>query len=141
MPWTKNDYPPSMKNLEENVRLKAIDIANAMVADGYDEGRAIPIAINQAKEWVGDATKSEIKDLKKKDITDHEKSETSSAHLQDADIVVQYDHDESVWKVISKGAKKADSVHETKKSAQSRAEEIADKRDSDTIIKKKKDTE
>ncbi len=141
MPWTKNDYPPSMKNLEEEVRIKAIDIANAMVADGYDESRAIPIAINQAKEWAEDATEKEVKDLRKKDITDHKKSEDSSAHLQDSDILVQYDHDEKVWKVISKGAKRADSVHETKKSAQIRAEEIADKRNSDTIIKKKKDTE
>lgn len=140
MPWTKTDYPPSMKNLEEKVRLKAIDIANAMVVDGYDESRAIPIAINQAKEWAKDATKKEVSELKKKDITDHEKSENNSVHLQEADVIVQYDHEENVWQVISKGAKKADSIHDTKKSAQIRAKEIADKRNSKRIIKNKKDT-
>ncbi len=30
---------------------KAIEIANAMVDEGYEEGRAIPIATSQAKEW------------------------------------------------------------------------------------------
>ena len=55
MPWTKDDYPDAMKNLNEYARLKAIDIANAMVEDGYKEKRAIPIAINQAKEWHEDA--------------------------------------------------------------------------------------
>lgn len=140
MPWTKNDYPPSMKNLEEKVRLKAIDIANAMVADGYDESRAIPIAINQAKEWAEDATRKEVKELKKKDITDHEKSEDSSAHLQDADILVQYNHEEEVWEVISKGAKRADSLHDTKKEAEERGKEISEKRGSKLIVKKKEDT-
>lgn len=53
MPWSKNDYPASMKNLEEDVREKAIEIANALVTDeDYEEGKAIPIAIDKAKEYV-----------------------------------------------------------------------------------------
>lgn len=51
MPWSMKDYPQSLKNLEEPVRKKAIEIANAMVDEGYEEGRAIPIATSQAKEW------------------------------------------------------------------------------------------
>jgi len=51
MPWTKTDYPNSMKNLDERVRNKAIEIANALLEDNYEEGRAIPIAISQAKTW------------------------------------------------------------------------------------------
>jgi len=51
MPWTYKDYPVSMKNLDPLVRRKAIDIANALVDDGYDDERAIPIAISQAKTW------------------------------------------------------------------------------------------
>ena len=35
---------------------KALEIANKMVQEGYEEGRAIPIAINQAKEWKKNAT-------------------------------------------------------------------------------------
>ncbi len=51
MPWTTNDYPDSLQNLNENVREKAIEIANALVDDGYGEGRAISIATAQAKDW------------------------------------------------------------------------------------------
>lgn len=51
MPWTKKDYPESMKNLSEIVRNKAIEIANALLDEGYDEDRAIPIGISQAEKW------------------------------------------------------------------------------------------
>lgn len=51
MPWTTSDYPVSMKNLDSDVRDKAIEIANALLHEGYDEGRAIPIAISAAKKW------------------------------------------------------------------------------------------
>lgn len=33
MPWTKTNYPVSMKNLSVKVRTKAIQIANAMLHD------------------------------------------------------------------------------------------------------------
>jgi uncharacterized protein YdaT len=33
------------------IRNKAIEIANALLADGYEEGRAIAIATAQAEEW------------------------------------------------------------------------------------------
>ncbi|MDO3409497.1 DUF2188 domain-containing protein [Saccharibacillus sp. CPCC 101409] len=51
MPWNKQDYPQSMKNLDARVRNKAIEIANALLGDGYEEGRAIAIATSQAEEW------------------------------------------------------------------------------------------
>lgn len=50
MAWTKDDYPTSFKNLDEYTRLKEIDIANAMVEDGYNEEQTIPIAISQARD-------------------------------------------------------------------------------------------
>jgi uncharacterized protein YdaT len=40
-----------MSNLPLVIREKAIEIANALLAEGYDEGRAIRIAIVQAKRW------------------------------------------------------------------------------------------
>jgi len=49
MPWDKNNYPDSMKNLDKDVREKAIETANALLDDGMKEGRAIAIAISQAK--------------------------------------------------------------------------------------------
>jgi uncharacterized protein YdaT len=56
LPWNQNYYPRSMTNLSPEVRLKAIEIANALLEEGYEEGRAIRIAIAKAKEW---ATKRE----------------------------------------------------------------------------------
>lgn len=58
MPWTKNDYPDSFKNLEPDVRNKAIEIANALLREGTEEGRAISIATAKAREYVhGDEAK------------------------------------------------------------------------------------
>lgn len=50
MPWNMKDFPASMKNLDKLTRKKAIDIANALLDEGYPDSRAIPIAIDQAKE-------------------------------------------------------------------------------------------
>ncbi|MBS4195203.1 DUF2188 domain-containing protein [Lederbergia citri] len=54
MPWSKHDYPDSMKHLPERVREKAIEIANALLEDDKDEGRAIAIGIAQARKYFGD---------------------------------------------------------------------------------------
>ena len=51
MPWNEGHFPRSMANLPPWVRAKAIEIANALLQEGYDEGRAIRIAIAQAKRW------------------------------------------------------------------------------------------
>ena len=51
MPWSPDRYPPAMMHLAPEVRNKAIEIANALLAEGYPEGRAIAIAIAQAKQW------------------------------------------------------------------------------------------
>jgi uncharacterized protein YdaT len=51
MPWNAASYPASMKNLLPLVREKAIEIANALLTEGMDEGMAIRVAIAKAKEW------------------------------------------------------------------------------------------
>jgi uncharacterized protein YdaT len=51
MPWDEDRYPASMSHLPARVRRKAIEIANALLEEGYDEGKAIRIAIAKAKEW------------------------------------------------------------------------------------------
>ena len=51
MPWTADRYPVSMRRLPSFVRLKAIEIANALLDEGHDEGQAIRIGIAKAKEW------------------------------------------------------------------------------------------
>ena len=40
-----------MANLSPAVRDKAIEIANALLSKGYEEGKAIRIAIAQARRW------------------------------------------------------------------------------------------
>ncbi len=40
-----------MQHLSEVTRIKAIEIANALLAQGMDEGKAIRIAIVKSKEW------------------------------------------------------------------------------------------
>ncbi|HBZ71935.1 MAG TPA: hypothetical protein DEP35_20290 [Deltaproteobacteria bacterium] len=56
MPWTPLRYPPAMEALPEPVREKAIEIANALLEEGMDDGRAIRIAIAKAKEWAARRT-------------------------------------------------------------------------------------
>jgi len=51
MPWTEQRYPPSMRHLAPLVRQKAIDIANALLDEGMEEGMAIRVAIAKAKQW------------------------------------------------------------------------------------------
>jgi len=51
MPWTPERYPVAMRRLPLRVRLKAVEIANALLDEGHDEGRAIRIGIAKAKEW------------------------------------------------------------------------------------------
>jgi len=51
MPWNMERYPPAMRHLAAPIREKAIEIANALLARGEDDGRAIRIGIAQAKRW------------------------------------------------------------------------------------------
>jgi uncharacterized protein YdaT len=51
VPWTPQRYPASMSHLPVPVRRKAIEIANALLAEGMEEGKAIRIAIAKAKQW------------------------------------------------------------------------------------------
>jgi uncharacterized protein YdaT len=67
MPWSKGDYPQSLKNFEPRIRNKAVEIANALLKDGYEEGRAIAIATSQAKEWAEDHSVHKNRDDREED--------------------------------------------------------------------------
>jgi uncharacterized protein YdaT len=75
MPWTKNDYPASMKNLPTEVREKAIEIANALLEESeMDEGIAIATAISRAKDWAanrGMEIEPTAEDAKTTDVKEH----------------------------------------------------------------------
>ena len=69
MPWTKRNYPDSMKNLPAPVRNKAIEIGNALIEESdMDEGIAIATAISRAKEQLLDPDayrRSRVRDLER----------------------------------------------------------------------------
>jgi len=54
MPWNSVHFPVSMRHLSQVAREKAIAIANALLAEGMNEGKAIRIAIAKAKSWACD---------------------------------------------------------------------------------------
>src|SRR5688572_6654843 len=75
MPYTKDRYPNSMKNLPVNVRNKAIEITNALLKEGeMEEGIAIATGVSCAKDWAanrGLRIESTSRNSKSKDIKEH----------------------------------------------------------------------
>ncbi len=70
MPWTKANYPASMKHLPSEVRHKAIEIGNALLEERkMEEGIAIATAISRAKDWAAEHGKK-IENTKTSKITD-----------------------------------------------------------------------
>ena len=51
MPWYNGDYPPSYKNQPVKIREKAVEIANAMLEEGEEEGIAIATGLKRAREF------------------------------------------------------------------------------------------
>ncbi|GGF28383.1 hypothetical protein [Flavobacterium limi] len=49
MPWYNGDYPPSYKNQPIAVREKGVEIANALLTEGAEEGVAIATGLKQAR--------------------------------------------------------------------------------------------
>jgi len=49
MPWYHGNYPPSYKNQPVKLREKAVEIANALLEDGAEEGVAIATGLKQAR--------------------------------------------------------------------------------------------
>lgn len=127
MPWNTNDYPASMKNLENPVKKKAIDIANAMLDDGYPEERAIPIAIEQAKKWKENHSDHEVKGYKKhgnpvKRDKGHDKYESNPERMKETEHVKSH---KDGWQVKSSNAQRASNIYKKKADAVNRGEEIA----------------
>ena len=51
MPWYNGDYPPSYKNQPVKLREKAVEIANALLKEGVEEGIAIATGLKRAREF------------------------------------------------------------------------------------------
>lgn len=137
MPWDTTDYPSSLKNLDVEVRKKAIDIANAMVDEGYEEGTAIPIATEQAKEWYENASqqeKNQVKNMSDKQLRERGSNESKSRPelLDKKELVIKRDKG---WAVKAEDAKKASNVYDKKEDALKRAKEIAQNKGTKVEIK------
>ncbi|WP_028550188.1 DUF2188 domain-containing protein [Paenibacillus sp. UNC451MF] len=130
MPWRKNDYPVSMKNMEPRERNKAIEIANALLDDGYEEGRAIAIATAKAKEWNADHPQHSRNESEHRSVQDHSSS-FSNFH------VVPYDDG---WAVKEEGREKIRLQTETKAEAVDKAREWASDSNKSAIIHRKDGT-
>lgn len=50
MPWYNGDFPPSYKNQPVKLREKAVEIANALLEEGAEEGIAIATGLKRARE-------------------------------------------------------------------------------------------
>jgi uncharacterized protein YdaT len=115
MPWTKNDYPNSMKNLPDAVRNKAIEIGNALLEEKHmDEGIAIATAISRAKDWAAEHGEK-VDNPEKSKITD------VKIHGQDR-VVIPY---ENKWAIKIEGREKVEKVFHTKQEAISQARQEA----------------
>lgn len=113
-----------MKNLEKTTKKKAIDIANALMEEGYQEGQAIPIATEQAKEWYDNASKQERADyLAEGNVTEHDhRYSNNPALLDENEMVIKHDDG---WAVQAKHAKKAAKVFDRKDEAVTFARKVA----------------
>lgn len=123
MPYTRRDYPASMKNLIPEIRYKAIDILNAILDEKkMDISYAIPTAISRAKDWAANRNKTIPPSS-----TDHKK------HGEDVHVLPHV----KGWAVKKDKAKRASNVFNKKMEAVSRARNMAKKNNSSLIIHRK----
>jgi uncharacterized protein YdaT len=102
MPWTKKDYPDSMKNLPEKAKEKAIEIANSLVDEGYVDERAIAIAISRAKEWFSNRGESTSSDITHHLVPDNDQWVLKSLKSDDQ---ISFDTKEDAMEAIKKQSK------------------------------------
>ena len=123
MPYTINDYPNSMNNLPEEIRIKAIDILNVLLEKkDMDENIAIPISISRAKDW---ASNRDV--IIPKTETDQK---THGANI----YVSPYNKG---WAVKEEKALKISFTFKNKKEAVNKGREIARDKNTSLIIQRK----
>jgi len=129
MPWTKNNYPNSMKNLPEEVREKSIEIANALLEESnMNEGIAIATAISRAKDWA-------VNHGKEIDPTTSDSKTTDvKQHGEDRYVIP---HDGNEWAIKKEGAEKVEKVFHMKRDAVKQARKEAKESNASLTIQKK----
>jgi uncharacterized protein YdaT len=140
LPYTKNDYPSAFKNFDEPTKLKAIEITNQLLADGYDKDEAIPIAISQAKDWANQASAKEKKDMTDVSTKALNKSPSKDSRPELTDHGVDILPDGNQWQVKTRGAKQASDVFDLKEDAIARGKTIAKNKQTELVIHRKDGT-
>lgn len=141
MAWHTTDYPDSFKNLETAKRKKAIEIANSLLRDGYDEGQAIPIAIEQSKKWFSNATTKERNEMIQ--ASDQSLMPTGKADKEKSQRAREGQHvlpHEEGWAIMTDHGKQPSEVHPTKAEAVKRGKEIAQNKQTHLVIYKQDGT-
>ncbi|MGM0504149.1 MAG: DUF2188 domain-containing protein [Bacteroidota bacterium] len=112
MPYTKNNYPNTMKNLPEKVRQKAIEILNRLLEDkNMDESIAIPTSISRAKDWAAN-----------RGIDFKQTEADEKMHGNDLYVMPR----ENEWIIKKEKSARASFTFSTKKEAIDKASEIAE---------------
>ncbi|HEV8285417.1 MAG TPA: DUF2188 domain-containing protein [Chitinophagaceae bacterium] len=128
MPWTKTDYPVSMKNLPKEVRDKAIEIANALLEEeNMNEGIVIATAISRAKDWAANRGKQTEPGAKNRrtDVKHHGKDK----------YVIP--GKEGGWAVKEEGKRRIEKEFDTKKEAVRQATKEAKKENASVTVQRK----
>jgi len=129
MPWTKSDYPPSMKNLPDEVREKAVEIANALLKDRHmEEGLAIATSISRAKDWAVNRGK----DIENTAV--NSRSTDVKQHGEDR-YVIPYEGGK--WAIRNEGASRVEKVFDNKKDAVKHARKEARESNASLTIQKR----
>lgn len=125
MPYSKKDYPSSMKNLPAETRNKAIEIANELEQEkGMKPGIAIPTAISRAKDWAANRNKKGGSADSDSDKKNHGANYYVIPH-------------ENGWAIKKEENEEASQVFDTKDEAIDQAKSKAKKNNSNLIIQDK----
>jgi uncharacterized protein YdaT len=112
MPWTRQTYPASMKNLPVAVRNKAIEIANALLEERkMEEGIIIATAISRAKDWAENRNKpseAPAGTSKKTDVKKHGEDRYVVPHNDDWAVKKEKEKTEEVFHTKDKAVRKAE---------------------------------
>lgn len=126
MPYSKQDFPVSMKNLLPEIREKAIDILNALIDEKeMNIEIAIPTAISRAKDW---AANQGIKIPKS----------PTDAKKHGEDIYVT-PHNED-WAIKKEKSERAIAIFKMKKEAVKEARNLAKKNHGSLVVQRRNGT-
>lgn len=128
MPWTKKAFPASMKNLPEEVRDKAVDIANALLEErNMSEGIVIATAISRAKDWAANRGK-------KFENPDESRISDVKQHGEDRYVIP---YEKKKWAIKVEGREDVENVFANKKEAVDKARKEAREANGSLTIQKR----